>query len=65
MRYFASGVDRTLFQWSFALVKSVVGVEAGPSYAILYPPTVMRTLFLSLIWVLMLHTMWQLANFLS
>ena len=36
-----SGVDSTLLQWRFVVVKYEVGVETGPSYTSVYLPTVM------------------------
>ena len=57
MRYLPSGVEMMLFQWSLAVVKFTVGVETGPSYEILSPATVSRTLRVSVFWVLMSHTM--------
>ena len=31
IRYFASGVDKKMFQCSFSVVKYAVGVDTGPS----------------------------------
>ena len=57
MGYFPSGVERMLFQWILAVVKYDVGVETGPSYEIWSPPTVSRTLWVSVFWGLMSHNM--------
>ena len=65
MRYLTSGVERTLFQWILAVVKYTVGVETGPSYESFLPPTVSRTLWVSIFWVLMSYTMRLYVAFLS
>ena len=57
IKYFPFGVDRNLFQWSLAVVKYDVGVETGTSNESLSPPTVSGTLWVSVFWDLMLHTM--------
>ena len=44
MSYLASGMDRMLFQWSFPVVKSSVGMETGTLYVSFSPPNMMRTL---------------------
>ena len=65
MKYLPSSVDRTLFQWSLDVVKYDVGVETGPSYESLSPPTVSCTLWVLVFWGLMSHTMRLYVDFMS
>ena len=46
-----------MFQWSLYVVKSAVVVDTGPSYESLSPPTMSRTLWISVFWGLMSYTM--------
>ena len=58
-RYLDPGVDMTLFQCSFEVVRLDVGLDTGPSKVIMSPPTVSLALCVSFFWGRMLHTMRQ------
>ena len=54
-----------MLQWSLAVSKYAVGVDTGPQYESLFPPTVSRTLWVSVLWGMMSHTMRLYLTFLT
>ena len=65
MSYLEPGVDTKLFQCSFEVVRSYVGVETGLSKVILSPPTVSCTIYVSFFWGHMLQMMRKYVTFAS
>ena len=64
-RYLEPGFEMTLFQCSFEVVKSDVGVETGPSKVSLYPPIVSRPLCVYFFSGQISQTMWQYVTLAS
>ena len=61
-RYLYPGINNTLFQWSFEVVRLDVGVDTGPSKCNVLPTTVIRTWCIYFFWGLISQTMWYYMN---